>query len=175
MVEHFPHSMALYLDCAIRDYYDSKSDNLTAKSLSSTTNVVYIAPMQVMKNSFTEEDFNYIKMAMKDQLRRQFPLAIYDETEYREIEEVNSFAEFDNNIEEILTKANVQGCEYVLVYYLQAKKIRNDRDSNYRVSLEEIKYDLKGFPISMQTATLTTAELTMLEAALFAQENLMTK
>ena len=51
--------------------------------------------------------------------------------------------------------------------------MKNDREGNYRVSLEEVKYDLKGFPISMQTASVTTTELTMLEAALFAQQNLI--
>ena len=101
--------------------------------------------MQVMKNSFTEEDFNYIKAAMKEQLDRQFPAAVYDEVEYHEVEEVNHLADFDNSIEDVLIKANAQGCEYILVYYLQAKKMRNDRDGNYRVSLEEIRYNLQGF------------------------------
>ena len=178
MVEHFPHSMTLYLDCAIRDYYDeqfSTNSQEYKSSLSNNDSSIYVAPMQVMKNSFTEEDFKYVKAAMKEQLNRKYPTAIYDEFEYQEVEEVNHLADFDDSIEDVLIKANAQSCEYVIVYYLQAKKMRNDRDGNYRVSLEEIRYDLQGFPISMQTATMTTTELTMLEAALFAQENLLTK
>ena len=179
MIEHFPHSMTLYLDCAIRDYYDEQFSSNTQghkfSSLNNDSSSIYVAPMQVMKKSFTEEDFKYIKAAMKEQLDRQFPAAVYDEVEYHEVEEVNHLADFDNSIEDVLIKANAQGCEYILVYYLQAKKMRNDRDGNYRVSLEEIRYNLQGFPISMQTATMTTTELTMLEAALFAQENLLTK
>ena len=46
-------------------------------------------------------------------------------------------------------------------------------DSSF--SWSEIYYDLKGFPVSMQTASVTTKELTILEAAIFAQENLSKK
>ena len=171
MIEHFPHKMALYLDCAIRDYYDSNSEIQSA--IAYNPEVVYIAPMQVMKNSFTEEDFKYVKTAMRDQLRRKFPAAIYDEVDYLEVEEVDALADFDDSIEDIVTKASALNCKYIVVYYLQARKMKNDREGNYRVSLEEVKYDLKGFPISMQTASVTTTELTMLEAALFAQQNLI--
>ena len=132
MVEHFPHSMALYLDCAIRDYYDINADP------SPQSTIVYI-----LKKNFSEDDFKYIK-------------SVFGEIEYREVDD------FDNYVD-----AGYQ------VYYLQAKKIRNDRDSNYRVSLEKIEYDDQGFPISMQTASMTTAELTMLEAVIFAKYNLL--
>ena len=172
MIEHFPHKMALYLDCAIRDYYDSGiADNYIARD--QVSEVIYIAPMQVMKDSFTEDDFKYVNVVLRDQLRRKFPAAIYDEVEYLEVEKIDNFAEFDDSVENIVTKAAALNCKYIVVYYLQASKMKNDREGNYRVSLEEIKYDLQGSPISMQTASVTTTELTMLEAAIFAQENLI--
>lgn len=182
-VSHFPHKMAVYLDCAIRDYYDLKlstdSNKIESKNNSalSTPNseLIYVAPMQVMKNSFSDEDFKYVRAAMGDQIKHHVPLAIYDEVEYREVEEVDELADFDNTISDVLSKAAASNCKYVLVQYLQAKKIKDDRDGDYRVSLEEIYYDLKGFPTSMQTASVTTKELTILEAAIFAQENLSKK
>ena len=176
IIKHFPHKMAVYLDCAIRDYYDERfandSQGNISQSKAQNTELVYIAPVQLMKNSFNDEDFKYIKAAMKDQMHQHFPTAIYDEAEYREVEEINELAVFDNSIEDILPKAVKLKCKSIVVYYLQAKKIKDDIDSNYRISLEEIKYDLKGFPISMQTASVTTKELTMIEAAIFTLENL---
>ena len=179
MVKHFPHKMSVYLDCAIRDYYDAKfktdSQEETTQPQVSNAELIYIAPMQIMKNSFSKDEFKYIKAAMKDQMRHHFPTAVYDETEYREVDEIDELADFDNTIEDILTKAATLNCKYVLVYYLQAKKIKDDIDSNYRVSLEEMRYNLKGFPISMQTASVTTKELTMIESAIFTLENLNRK
>ena len=179
IVKHFPHKMAVYLDCAIRDYYDERFENNSQgnnpQSKAQNIESVYIAPVQLMKNSFNDEDFKYIKAAMKDQMHQHFPAAIYDEAEYREVEEIDELAVFDNSIEDILPKATKLKCKSIVVYYLQAKKIKDDIDSNYRISLEEIKYDLKGFPISMQTASVTTKELTMIEAAIFTLENLNRK
>ena len=179
IVKHFPHKMAVYLDCAIRDYYDEKfSTNVQINNPATKTanfDSIYIAPIQIMKDSFNKEDFKYIKAAMRDQMRLHLPTAIYDETEYREVEEIDELAKFDNTIADTLNKAKAMGCKYVLVHYLQAKKIRDDRDSNYRISLEEIRYDLKGFPTSMQTASVTTTELTTIEAVIFALENLNRK
>ena len=178
-VPHFPHMMVVYLDCAIRDYYDekfkSKSQENNSVANKSNDELIYVAPMQVMEKSFTNDDFKYIKAVMKDQITHRFPSAVYDETAYREVEEVDELADFDNTIEKVLTKAKAANCKKILVQYLQAKKIKNDRDGDYRVSLEEIYYDLNGSPISMQTASVTTKELTILEAAIFAQENLNQK
>ena len=178
IVKHFPHKMAVYLDCAIRDYYNERWElhtelNPQGKSLKdSKSDLVYIAPVQVMKNSFIKEDFKYIMAIMKDQMKLYFPKAVYDETFYREVEEVDDLGDFDNSVKDIQNKAEKSKCKHIIVYYLQAKKIRDDRDSNYLISIEGIKYDSNGSPIAMQTASVTTKELTMIEAAIFSMENL---
>ena len=170
MIEHFPHKMAVYLDCAIRDYYDNSTDQPSALNPQPS---IYVAPMQVVKNSFTENDFKYIKAALRDQQKFKMPSAIFDEIEFKEVEEIKEVAMFDNSIEEILPKAAALNCKKILVQYIQAKKIKVDREGNYRVSIEEITFDLNGLPISMQTASVTTTELTFLEAAIFAEEKLL--
>ena len=171
--------MVVYLDCALRDFYDYKSDNPEdyQKLNPADTNdeLIYIAPMQVMKDSFTDEDFKYVRAVMKDQITQRFNSAVYDELEYKEVEEIGNIVDFDNTIDDVLVKAKAANCKYILVQYLQAKKIKTDKDGDYRVSLEEMYYDLNGFPTSMQTASVTTKELTMLEAAIFAQESLILK
>ncbi|MBR1729079.1 MAG: lipase family protein [Selenomonadaceae bacterium] len=174
MIEHFPHKMAVYLDCAIRDYYDNSSINKSNSALRiPNSELTYVAPMQVVKNSFTENDFKYIKAALRDQQKFKMPSAIFNEVEFKEVDEIKEVAMFDNSIEEILPKAAALNCKKILVQYIQAKKIKVDREGNYRVSIEEITFDLNGLPISMQTASVTTTELTLLEAAIFAEEKLL--
>ena len=179
IIKHFPHKMAVYLDCAIRDYYDERAAlNLQGnlpKSQSADSELVYIAPVQIMKNSFSEDDFKYIMLTMKDQMRQHFPKAVYDELEYREVEEVNNLADFDNSVKDLQKKAAKSKCKSIIVYYLQAKKIKDDKDSNYRISLEGIKYNAEGFPTAMQTASVTTRELTTIEAAVFTMKNIYRK
>ena len=172
MIEHFPHKMVVYLDCAMRDFYDEILKNDEESQISNSKSV-FVAPTQVMKESFPEDDFKYIKIAMKDQMLRHYPTAVFDENEYIEVDEIHSFANFDDSIENSLEKAKKLKCQYVIAYYLQAKKIKDDWASNYRITLEEIKYDLKGNPIAMETSSVTTKELTTLEAVLFAQLNLI--
>ena len=176
IVKHFPHKMAVYLDCAIRDYYDERFNlNLPLnipQSQSSNSEVIYIAPLQIMRDSFSKDDFKYIMATMKDQLHQHFPKAVYDEVDYYEIEELDDLTDFNNSIKEFQKKAAKSNCKSVIVYYLQAKKIRDDKDSNYRITLEEMKYDNKGFQTEMQMASVTTKELTTIEAAIFAMENL---
>ncbi len=172
-VEHFPHKMAVYLDCALRDFYDYKLSNNQLYTHENNDKLIYVAPMQIMKDSFTEEDFKYVKAIISDQMKLQLTSAVFDEAEFREVEEVDDLADFDNSITEILPRAKAANCQQILVQYLQAKKIKTDKFGDYRVSLEEIIYDLKGSPISMQTASITTKELTLLEAAIFVQEKLI--
>ena len=179
-VDHFPHKMSVYLDCAIRDYYDVKlGDNANIfnnpdnqPNAGKNADLIYVAPMQVMKNSFTDEDFKYVFHAMRDELTMQLPNVLFDEVGVKEVDEIKNFAEFDDSLTDVLNKATKLNCKYILVQYLQAKKMRNDRFGDYRVSLEEIVYDMKGFPVSMQTKSVTTKELTMIEAAIFAQASL---
>ena len=138
IVKHFPHKMAVYLDCAIRDYNDESleqnSQGHMPKSQSADSELVYIAPVQIMKNSFSKDDFKYVIATMKDQMRQHFPKAVYDEVEYLEVEEINNFADFDNSIKDIQKKAAKSKCKSIIVYYLQAKKIKDDRDSIYRIT-----------------------------------------
>ena len=169
-VENFPHMMAVYLDCAIRNYYDVRGFELPLnRNISADVDKIYVAPMQVLKDSFSDEDFKYIKISMRDELIRQISSAIF--TPGDKIKIVSKIDEFDNDIKSAFESAKKTNCKYVLVQYLQAKKMRDDPMSNHRVSLEEIVYDSNGSLISMQTSSVTTKELTTLEAALFAQEN----
>ena len=125
-----------------------------------------------MRDSFSKDDLKYVMAAMKDQLHQHFPTAVYGEVDYNEIEELDDLTDFNDSVKIFQKQAAKSNCKSVIVYYLQAKKIRDDKDSNYRITLEEMKYDNKGFQTEMQMASVTTKELTTIEAAIFAMENL---
>jgi len=59
-----------------------------------------------------------------------------------------------------------------LIRILRAKRIQDATTGEKKITLEEIIFDANGLPVSMQTSGATTAELTIFEAALTAQDNL---
>ncbi len=73
---------------------------------------------------------------------------------------------------EFVDAANANDCKYVLIRILRAKKIRDDVQGDVKVTIEEIILDANGIPLSMHTTGSTTANLTIFEAALSAQEAL---
>ncbi|MBR2732944.1 MAG: hypothetical protein IKD80_01675, partial [Selenomonadaceae bacterium] len=79
----------------------------------------------------------------------------------------------DEDFDEFVTAARANGCRYVLIRILRAKKIRDAQSGDRHVTLEEIILDTNGLPLNMQTSGASTEELTLLEAALSAQENLI--
>ena len=170
MVEKFPHSMALYLDCAIRDYYDAKAaDEETFTGTESTSaESIYIAPIQVEAGSFAEEDFPYIKAAIKELLSQRLSLPNGTELEWTEVKG------FDNLIAKSLNEVQRRGYQELVVYYLRAEKIREDRDQNYRIVAEAMTYNSAGELGEMRLSSATTTDLTMLEATIFAQGSLFT-
>lgn len=166
--DHFEHKMAVYLDCAIRDYYKAggtfKHDSTDKISAS-----IYAAPIHLVKGSFHKSDRDLILNALNDSLTNHFSNLILDETLSIDVKEKNIF---DEDFSEFVDAAKNFGCDYVLIRVLKAKKIRDAPLGDRQVTLEEIILDKNGFPLSMQTSGSSTKELTIFEAALAAQETL---
>lgn len=166
--DHFEHKMAVYLDCAIRDYYKAggtfKHDSTDKISAS-----IYVAPIHLVKGSFHKSDRDLILNALNDSLTNHFSNLILDETLSIDVKEKNIF---DEDFSEFVDAAKSLGCDYVLIRVLKAKKIRDAPLGDRQVTLEEIILDKNGFPLSMQTSGSSTKELTIFEAALAAQETL---
>ncbi len=144
------HAMILYLDRAIRNYCD-------AGGLGAENNLlVYIAPIHLAKDSFKAADKKYLR-------------AILRENNFVEIKKPDDFS-FD--VTGYLAPAKNAGCKYVVVQMIQAKPIRDSRPNADRIIVQEMIYDLEGFPAAINSSSFTTAEWTVLESILFAQENL---
>ena len=166
--DHFEHKMAVYLDCAIRDYYAAggtfsyeTKDKINAK--------IYSAPILIVKENFHKADREIILNALNDSLTNHFGNLVFAEKLSVAIKDKNFF---DANFDEYIAAAKSCGCQYVLIRILRAKKIRDAPLGDRRVTMEEIIFDANGFPLSMQTSGSSTENLTALEAALAAQETL---
>lgn len=166
--DHFEHKMAVYLDCAIRDYYAAggtfkhdSTDKITAR--------IYVAPILLVDGSFHKSDEELILNALNDGLTNHFSNLTFADVPSFEVDDKRIL---DADFDEYIAAAKSLGCEYVLIRVLKAKKIRDAPLGERQVTLEEIILDKNGLPLSMQTSGSSTKDLTILEATLAAQETL---
>ena len=166
--DHTPHKMAVYLDCAIRDFC-AAGGTFQHEAQNKIDEPIYAAPIFLLKDSFHEDDEKIILNALNDILANHFSNLTFADKLSVELEEDGIL---DADFDEFVDAANAQGCKYVLIRILRAKKIRDDMQGDIKVTIEEIILDANGLPISMHTTGSSTAELTIFEAALSAQEAL---
>ena len=164
----YEHKMAVYLDSAIRDYYDA-GGTFQHEATDKIAAQVYVAPVLFDKSQFRKSDAKLIVNAINDSLTNHFAQPIFAEPRSRAVKPKDFVEpEFD----EFIDAARESGCRYVLIRILSAKKIRDARSGERLVTLEEMIFDANGFPLSMQTSGASTENLTLLEAAISAQETL---
>ena len=166
--DHTPHRMAVYLDCAIRDFC-AAGGTFQHEAQNKIDEPIYAAPIFLLKDSFHKDDEKIILNALNDILANHFSNLTFADKLSIELEEDGIL---DADFDEFVDAANAQGCKYVLIRILRAKKIRDDMQGDIKVTIEEIILDANGLPISMHTTGSSTAELTIFEAALSAQEAL---
>ena len=168
---HFSHSMALYLDCAIKNYYDAGGfENFPeADEKVSLDTPIYVAPIKILQKSFTTEEEKYILPLLTDGLKSRMTNLTFAEPRFSEVKKV---AQFSYDVKEYLKPAREVGAKFILVQFLRAKVMKENRQREVQVTLDEMIFDSNGRLISMQTSGPTTKGLTVIEAACFAQENL---
>ena len=124
-----------------------------------------------MKDSFKPQDEKYIKQIFIDSLKSRLKNLTFAEPQFVEVKKDNQFA---YDVTEFLQQAKAADCKFILVQNLRARKVKEARERETRVTLDEMIFDSEGRLISMQTAGPTTKDLTVIEAAAFAQESLRT-
>ena len=165
---HSEHKMAVYLDSAIRDYYDA-GGTLSHEVNDKINTSIYVAPVLLDKEQLKKSDAQLILNAINDSLTNHFGQLTFAEP--RSI--AGTPKDFlEPEFDEFIDAARESGCKYVLIRILSAKKIRDARSGERLVTLEEMIFDANGFLLSMQTSGSSTENLTVLEAALAAQETL---
>ena len=165
-VSHFRHKMAVYLDCALRNYYDADSEDW---SDGSTVGKIYAAPIRLVADEFNREDEKYIGRIMRDALTAQNAGVVFDPTPVMLIEREDYEEDFTDVSREEFQAARAAGCDRVLIQLIRLQMEREARRDIEKLTLERIVCDLKGFPLSMQTSSMSTNDVTALEALLFAQ------
>ena len=167
--DHMAHKMSVYLDCALRDYFEA-GGTLRHDTQKKIDTPIFAAPIFLLKDSFRDSDEDFILNALDDTLTNNFGNVTFADKQSVEFREKNFL---DEDFDEFVTAARANGCRYVLIRILRAKKIRDAQSGDRHVTLEEIILDTNGLPLNMQTSGASTEELTLLEAALSAQENLI--
>ena len=165
---HSEHKIAVYLDSAIRDYYDA-GGTLNHEAQDKVDASIYVAPVLLEKDNFRKFDAKLIVNAINDSLANHFSQLLFAKPASVNIDERQVM---DADFDEYIAAGRDAGCKYTLIRILRAKKIRDARSGERLVTLEEIIFDANGFPLSMQTSGASTENLTLLEAALSAQETL---
>lgn len=162
---HLEHKMAIYLDCALRDYLNS-GGNLRYENQNKNDTPIYVAPIFLVKGSFHKNDKNLILNALNDNLANHYGNLIFADELYIEVKEKNAA---DIDFDEYVAAAKSLGCKFALIRILNAKKIRDTRSGEKLVTMEELFLDNNGIPVSMKTSGASTENLTVLEAAILGK------
>ena len=167
-VAHFRHKMAVYLDCALRNYYDAHAGDDRVDELTGDGKI-YVAPLRIVVGSFDRADEKYIGRIVRDVLMSRSANYMFDPTLTVMIDRKKYEDDFTDVEQEEFRAARAAGCDRVLIQLLRSKQERELRGDVELVTLEQIVCDLNGFPLSMQTSSMNTNEVTALEAVMFAQ------
>ena len=169
---HHEHKVAIYVDCALRNYFDAEGFTFSDEGGGKIDTSIYVAPVRFVKKNFAAKDEKYIYGILRTGLTSKFNGLTFDETPYIEVKDADNIS--DDILPLIATAKNLNR-EYVLVQLVSCERVRDSREDEYNVMLYEFVYDLNGMPVFMQTSGMTTRDVTILEAASFVQENLHKK
>ena len=165
--DHSAHKMSVYLDCALRDYFKA-GGSLRHEVQDKIDTPIYVAPIFLVKGDFHKTDKEIILNALDDTLKNNFSNPIFAPAQSVDFKE-----KIPEDFEEFVDAGRSHACKYILIRILRAKKIRDTQSGDRHVTLEEIILDTNGIPLSMQTSGASTEELTIFEAALATQDNLI--
>ena len=157
-VNAFPHNMAVYLDYALKNYFDKRKaledetkQKVNRKGMYKTSLNVkgYVAPLRNELQQELGSEFYYMQKIMEDQAWRTFPEVV--------------IAEQELSFDEHLRKARLEGCEVVLLPTVSAKRIKHE-GQQYYVQLRLFVHSafdgrlLGGYVYSSNTREFTPAE-----------------
>lgn len=166
--DHAAHKMAVYLDCALRDYVNA-GGTFQRETTNKIDTSVYVAPVLLVKGELKPDDEKIILDALNDGLKNKFSNLTFDERQSVKIKGKNIP---DEAFDEFIAAGKNHGCDYTFIRVLRAKKIRDAQSGDRLATLEEILYNSDGILIFMQTSGMQDNNLTIFEWILAIQENL---
>jgi triacylglycerol esterase/lipase EstA (alpha/beta hydrolase family) len=162
----YAHAMSLYLDCALRKFYDAE---LKINSQNKIETPVYIAPITMVHKSFRPVDEKYIKTALVDGYTSRFAKITFNDPQFTEIKKSNDFS---YNVKEYINAAKISGSKFIVIPIIHTKPVRDAKQHTIYVLVEEVIFDAKGHLMTMNTSGMTSKDVSILDAAFFGQESL---
>ena len=158
----FSHEMVVYLDDAIRNFYDVRKEfpestmNYLEETRPSAKARVYVPRMQFRLDCLIANDEEYMRMAARDALAGRISDPVFGE----ENEKTSLLA--------LCEEGRAHGCDYILLEEFAGKRIKEDT-YNFRITMEEHLYDVDGHFLGGQSTSTTTKKMTPIEAVLYVQ------
>ena len=154
--ERFNHEMALYLDEALRHYYDASETEavhgLFQGRAQELAGGLYVAAPSFDLPEALAQDAPYIERAVHDALDVRYAPTV--------------FSSQGRTQESLFAAARAAGCKYVLVDHFSGSLLREGRGS-FRLTLEEELYDSDGRLLSLESRSTSTGDLPAIEACLY--------
>ncbi|MBR2215214.1 MAG: lipase family protein [Selenomonadaceae bacterium] len=163
-LKRFPHEVIVYLDEALRHYYDVRETLPPAErqpkffqGSRQKNGALYVVPLSFSLDKHLLDDEKYMNYAWQDRLQATWEKVIFAPT-------VAS-----RDLAEHLTAAALAGCRYVLVADFTGKRVQQE-EYNFRLTLEETLYDLTGAVTNYKVNSVTTNNLTPIEGMVYLHE-----
>lgn len=158
-----PHDMAVYLDAAMKNYYDKRRQALTAGVITASYRVlpaggepfVYVSPVVNNLPGPVSGEFYYMREALLGEYRDLFPAYIFADGE-------------PADLADSLRTAAAAGCQWLVVPEFGGYRVK-DETNQYYITFQQTVYRVKdGTLAGLETYGSGTRHLTPLEAAVHA-------
>lgn len=152
--DKFAHSILLYFDQAIRNYYDSSGAALHQEMQSKESCDYYVAKINYDFPKELKKETAYINDALEDEFLKSG--GNYYLSDKRE------------SYREVFANARKMHAKYVIFYNFSADKLRDTRShKRYYLSGSKYVYDIQGNLVGGYSANADTKEMTLLQSALY--------
>ena len=157
-LHYFKHSMILYIDTALRNYYDTreayeKMIGYVPVQTDIESSMILAFPPTIEIDGSIQADKKYIKQAMIDYYDGAFPGLVLSEKEFKDLPTA-------------LQEAADKKCKYIVTHTLKVVANKN-KEQEYILTLGESIYDKHGKLISYQENVTNTKMMTPIEASLY--------
>jgi pimeloyl-ACP methyl ester carboxylesterase len=164
---HFLHSMGVYADAAIRNYYDMRwaeeKKGRTVKPFFSvieplTDRKVYAAPLQITMDKAIKSDAPYMKAVLQDILQQRLPNIYFAEAAKKTSPQ--------EALETSMAEAQKRGCDYIISASITGRRLK-DEPYNFQIVTHEEIYDTAGHVLSAQDYSTNTNLVPPIDAVLY--------
>ncbi len=156
---YMSHAMAVYLDAAIRNYYDTREKTGGRFSLpkAPVSAKLYVAPINFHLDVAISADEKYMRQTLQEALAGR-------------ISEPCFAKNANETFAEAIASAKKSGCDHLIVTEVFGNTLKNNR-LTCRLVMEETLYDVRSAaPVSVQSASTLTEHMTPIEAVMYLYE-----